>query len=480
MSPGLPLLAVLPPLAAQVAALEPTAAMRSVWDGDRAWLSGDRKTAFHAYRRAVHLGDDPASEAMARLRLLSFEGNLGLAFEGPRIDAALAACTRGAWCQLAWADYDLFAPAAVGARRQDAVAEAERAAGDLPGPALARRILATGDRGLVHDLGALSRDGLGDGLVTSGGTPPASPGTWFLGAGLIGAPGLGIGGSIHFVHPDVGWRELLFQADAGATSTGCAWTWVNVATPGTWHAVVDAGAAQTVTWVWGSDAESRAPASETDAEALSYTTLQASAGPGVRLRHHVLRVGGTTRWDLWDDEWLAGPAAWVFWRWDRRHGPGPARRGTLLQTRAESALPFLGADYAFVDLAGEVAGYSAAPFAGAFAARLLGEAAPFHDTPFFLLPSAGGADVLRGAPTGRYRGNVMVAADLEYRHAIAGPLSATIFGDGAWLSKQGPPHPGAGLGLRLALPPQDQNVLRLDAAVSDAGWGLSTGWGEVF
>jgi hypothetical protein len=36
------------------------------------------------------------------------------------------------------------------------------------------------------------------------------------------------------------------------------------------------------------------------------------------------------------------------------------------------------------------------------------------------------------------------------------------------------------VGLRLMMPPAEQNVVRLDLGVSDAGWAVTTGWGEVF
>ena len=41
-------------------------------------------------------------------------------------------------------------------------------------------------------------------------------------------------------------------------------------------------------------------------------------------------------------------------------------------------------------------------------------------------------------------------------------------------------HPGAGVGLRLLLPPEEINVVRLDFGFSDSGLGIYAGWGEVF
>ena len=41
-------------------------------------------------------------------------------------------------------------------------------------------------------------------------------------------------------------------------------------------------------------------------------------------------------------------------------------------------------------------------------------------------------------------------------------------------------HGGAGLGLRLRLPPRPNNTVRLDVAFGDGGLGISAGWGEAF
>ena len=59
------------------------------------------------------------------------------------------------------------------------------------------------------------------------------------------------------------------------------------------------------------------------------------------------------------------------------------------------------------------------------------------------------------------------------------PLEWVIFVDGAWVQAEGF-HPGVGAGLRIVLPPEDYNVVRLDLAFSDSGWGLSGAWGETF
>jgi outer membrane protein assembly factor BamA len=50
------------------------------------------------------------------------------------------------------------------------------------------------------------------------------------------------------------------------------------------------------------------------------------------------------------------------------------------------------------------------------------------ETPFQLLPSMGGSDILRGYYKGRYRDNVLFAAQLEYRFPIYKWLKGSMFG----------------------------------------------------
>ena len=54
-----------------------------------------------------------------------------------------------------------------------------------------------------------------------------------------------------------------------------------------------------------------------------------------------------------------------------------------------------------------------------------------------------------------------------------------MFGNLAYVIDDGL-HPAGGLGLRLILPPERLNVVRLDVAVSDSAWTITTGWGEAF
>ena len=65
------------------------------------------------------------------------------------------------------------------------------------------------------------------------------------------------------------------------------------------------------------------------------------------------------------------------------------------------------------------------------------------------------------------------------RKVLAQVLEGVVFVNGAWVAGDGP-HPGGGAGIRLILPPEHLNVIRLDVAVSDSGWGIWSGFGETF
>ncbi len=208
--------------------------------------------------------------------------------------------------------------------------------------------------------------------------------------------------------------------------------------------------------------------------------LAASAGPGLRAGDWRIRAGGTARWDAVDSGPLVGGhGPWVALAWDRTRGSGAERRGGGVALEVGSALPALGAGYPLVTLAPTIRGYTGGPWGSVLAGRLLGRAALGPDAPFHRLPAAGGADVLRGAPDGRWRGPVLAAADLELRRRVSHSIEVAVFGDGAWVRDLGV-HPGGGAGVRLVLPPRGLDVVRLDVAASDAGWAVITGFGEAF
>ncbi len=437
--------------------------------GDRAWFDGDRRAAVLAWREAVDSAE-PSAEAMARLRLLMFSGNWGMAVHGPRIDRALAACPEAdPWCRLALVDFHLLAPPEVGADADQARAIIAELEAELEGPALARSLMLAADADGLTRLQGLPRDGMGDGFVATGGAQPPYAGTWLLGLGLLGGPGIGFGGGVHFVHPDLLLRGHRLALEAGGTTRGSAWLAASGSSAGKVYGHGDLVLSRWVQdlWVDNAPAEWRVEGA------------QVALGPGLRLDHLRLSLGARARWDRVDGEALSAHGPEVAVGLDHRSGWGGSRRGWYLGTSWRTAIEGLGASYDHVYGLAEARGFVGAPWDSVVAGRVQGSRAFIEGVPWYRLPSAGGAEILRGAPDGRYRGATLAAVDLEWRRMVAGPLEGVVFGCGAWVEESGL-HPCGGLGLRLLMPPRQLNVVRLDLAFSDTGWAVTTGWGETF
>lgn len=453
--------AVLLLLSLLCAALAGPAALDS---GDGAWFAGDRIAARAAWLEAAKEAD-PATVAMAEVRLLRVSGNLGLLSHGPRADRALADCAAAdPWCALAWADYhltlaDLGLPADPGL----AAALARQAASALPGPALARQVWAG-----AAPAEALEGDptALGQGLAQHGGRWPSGPGTWLLALGLSGAPGLGVGGALRFAHPDLGGGQARLELSAAATSRGALALSVASRIGRRSGALLSASGARAVVDLYDQEAETQ--------RSLIVGQAAASAAPLIQVGRWSGWAGPAARVDV-GEALLQGHGAFGGLAWDGTAAGG----GPWARLSAEGAF----ADYTMLRASLDLRERWAVP-GGVLASRLLGEAA-LRDarTPVWRLPSAGGAELLRGAPSGRFRGPGLLAAALEYRHPLGPTLSLALFADTVWVSDPGPlpsPHGGAGAGLRLHLPPRPLNTVRLDLGFTDAGWGLVAGWGEAF
>jgi hypothetical protein len=430
---------------------------------------------------------------MARLRLLGLSGNLGSLVHGPKIDTALAG-VEGAWGWLAVADFYLLAPPPIGGDLDEAVAAAEQALEVLPGPAAARLWQATGDPMWLQAVrDASERDGLGEALVAHDGEPAPDPGTWTLGIGAAGAPGAGFGGGLVFMHPDLaarGWRTSLHAAGTtrGTFDLGGA-----VRSAATSFGLYGHGGAR--------GGRTRGDLYDREGEPTTYVQWHASArvGPGWQWRDLSVWAGAVARWDqvpntLMDDGYLggvtggsqgpyAGHGGYAGAVWDTSSGWGATRRGYRLAAGVDGVLPAL-ADYPHLAWRLDARGYVGL-LKGVFAGRLLFRSELVDNVPLFRLPAAGGADVHRGAWAGRYRADYVLALDVEQRWMVYGPFEAVVFlspvlvgpTHGALFPSA---HPGGGAGLRLLLPPEELNVIRLDVAVSDSGWGVYAGWGETF
>lgn len=110
----------------------------------------------------------------------------------------------------------------------------------------------------------------------------------------------------------------------------------------------------------------------------------------------------------------------------------------------------------------------------------------FGDTPLHYLPYLGGSSVLRGYPEGRYRDDVAVQGQLEYRFPIVWRFGGVVFGAAgqvapsiAELEAAGLPLAG-GLGLRFAVNTEENINIRIDFAFTREGTGFYVNLREAF
>ena len=418
-------------------ALDPRAALEA---GDAAWMAGQRGEARDAWQQAAEGAEgDVATEARAEIRLLRVSSNLGWMAHGRRIDRALAQCpAMDPWCDLAEAELELtLRDLGLGGDLTHAEHMIDSAGTRLPEAAEALR------------------------EWQASGWPPG-PGTSTLGLSVIGGPGLGVGGVVRWVQPDLGWRAIRLDLSAMGTSRGSGALSLGWRTPGAHPAAGSLGLSRATVDLYEAGG----------VNTVEVDQITASAAPILRGHGALAWAGPLFRLDR-DEDWAAGHGAFGGASWDgRKEGVGPYARLT-----GEVAL----VDYAFGRLTLDLR-ESVRVGPPLLAARVWVDAVPWTDegTPPWRLPSVGGSDLLRGAPAGVYRGARLAAGALELRQGIGPTVELVGFGELALVEGTGGPHPGGGLGLRLRLPPRPDNTLRLDLGFTDAGWGLVASWGETF
>jgi len=441
--------------------------------GDVARLNRDHDLAVELYREAV-LAGDPAAEAMARLRLLSVTGNLGGVIHGSAIDLALASCS-GAWCDLAHADYHLFAPPEVGASPSEAVEYAQSALSELPSPSAARLFLATGDTQWLALLdGADDLDGLGQSLVAGGGRLPPLPPTWYLGLGVFGAPSVGVGGSVFFVHPNYHRAQLGFGLSASTAGQYSLSGW--------YRRRIGSGIVSSSTrLVEGS----RRLFIDGFQAGYEYREAELSLGVGVSSGLADFELFGSYR-NLWGDSGsvdLSNIKIRVLR--NKRRGSGVLTRGHLVELSAAVA-PFADEAYYFGHLDYRL--WADSPLQGALAFRFLWMEGFGDEQNIHLMPSAGGSKVHRGAVRDRWLSPRLSTLDVEQRWTMYGPVEFVSFANLLYAEEfsflyenhEGGFHYGVGFGFRIIQAPKSLNVVRLDFAVSDTDLAIYAGWGEAF
>ena len=436
--------------------------LKAVSRGDLAHYQGESTLARQAYREAAASGE-PAAEAMARLRLLAYSGNFGAWIHGPRIDQALRKA-EGPESELAWMDFHLFAPAFVGASREEAIRIALELQDRYPAEAAARLYLATGEARWLERLRELeNRDGMGEAFVRTSGSLPGPPASWNLGVGFSGAPGLGIGAGIRFFHQDLrGWASELWL---GGSTLKSGYAVLRAQSLTRVYAQVDLGVLRGLLYDYSSGQR----------ESIWREAGWAEMGPGLRFEPWRFWMVGRFRVDDVGAGHQAGHGIEIGAVYDTRKGWGAQRRGLYASVLGEAVL---WGDEDHKSVFADVRGFAGA-MGGVLAARGTHQQVLHPEVSFFRLPTVGGMTLHRGAPFQRWRAPRITTLDLEQRWMLWGPVEGVIMTNVAWVSDSGL-HPAGGIGLRLLLPPEESNVSRLDLAFSDTGWGLYAAYGEAF
>ncbi len=479
----------------------------SLQAGDRAWWTGDRPVARRAFtaglrevraeERRLRRSDEAvppellAREARLRLRRIRLGSNWTPTLQAGPMFRALDACPlENDACAVAEAELALLLPPWAGG---DVSLVEGLLAGREDAPALARRAAATGDAALVDALRALPadvRDGAGAAIVEGGARLPEDPGTRTFAFGVGGAPGAGLGVSLAWVDPDLGGRRRRLDTQLMLDSRGGAVVGAGLTGD---QARARVSASRTVLDDWRSGARVLVPLDSLRGEAAWFATQVGSwrGGPwrvelGLDVRAEAVGAWGAG----WGAATGEGEATWA-------RAVGPLLRASRALGTDASVSAWADAalgDYAHLGLGSDARARTRLPAMFDLAGRLGVAAAPLTSTPWWRLPSAGGSQLLRGAPLGRWRAPSLVSAQLEVRRTLWGPLRGAGFLDAVVAGPSAAPfagvssrdlHATTGVGLRVAVPGAEAATTRLDAgwsldAANRGEWGLVVGVGEAF
>ena len=441
--------------------------------GDAHFWAGDRPAAVAEWRAAVKVAAPCAEvacravEAMAHLRLVRREGNLAPIWHEGAWSRALADCpVDEPLCVLAEADRRLTVPPFAGgdvASVPGLVAALLVDGAPWAGAAAARQRLAVarGAPGIAVEWPSQGDDGLSRAMKASTQAEAPDPGTWTLSLGVTAAPYAGFGGLVRLVEPDVGGRGHRLALVVAADSTGTVASSSSLAVRSPMSPSVGVGYSRGPLWSWPDDGAVASLAERADGS-LSVATV---IGPATI-------SGGAV--GLWFDPRNRNP--------ERVVGVGPHASVRFTERTSRFSSTVSGRDIIDADTAGHHVLVDAdvrkifSIGRLELASRLYGQGAP-GETAWYLEPALGGSTLLRGVPYGRFRAEWVAAVQVEARYPIVGPLHGALFVDNAWADGL---HVSVGGGIRLVLPPERENVTRVDVGFSPDGWGVVLAWGEAF
>ncbi len=159
--------------------------------------------------------------------------------------------------------------------------------------------------------------------------------------------------------------------------------------------------------------------------------------------------------------------------WDSRDGINWPRSGSLIELRATAYEPWMGSDVSYRRLLVDARRYQPLWLDHILALRFASQTV-WGEVPFQRLPQLGGAGLFRGWFTGALRGQMLVAAEAEYRVPITQRFAAVAFGSVGRVSEDRRSmslkdlHVAGGGGLRVSVDRRDRVNIRVDLAYGDS------------
>ena len=175
----------------------------------------------------------------------------------------------------------------------------------------------------------------------------------------------------------------------------------------------------------------------------------------------------------------------INWVWDSRDGIFFPTSGFYGQAKWLSFGAWLGSDFDYNRVEVDLRWYKSLKPNHILATQVFSKATT-SGTPFYEMPALGGQRIMRGYYEGRYRDELFLAGQVEYRFPIKGRLGAVGF---AGLGDVAPDFPGfemrdvkttLGGGLRFAFNKDEKVNLRMDIGFGRSTNGVYFGLEEAF
>ena len=171
--------------------------------------------------------------------------------------------------------------------------------------------------------------------------------------------------------------------------------------------------------------------------------------------------------------------------WDTRDDRTYPTSGQMLDLLFVPYLDAFGSDYRFVRFRGDLRSFWSTWGRQVIGFRYLFELT-HGDTPFYVLPYLGGANVLRGYFAGKYRDATIQVLEAEYRFHLVWRLGAAVFAGAGQIGPSvgelpsAPLRPSVGGGPRFDMSGGENINLRIDAGWWPGTFGLYVTMLEIF